>query len=162
LSQYRKLNVLAGESHDAYQQVYDNQGDNQASLGHELIAGAASFAAFKTFEDHQRKEGKSECSHAHRRKPAGTILTCDKGKQVNHQFAKEVLAGFAGAEVDRLAETKGEDFIDRERAKHDAKRNAEHMYDEHYGQYDQYDPNQAPPQRLQDQFGQNSFGGNNY
>jgi hypothetical protein len=35
-----------GEARDAYDQVqgYDqNQGDNQASLSHELIAGAASF-----------------------------------------------------------------------------------------------------------------------
>lgn len=42
----------------------------------------------KVFEDHQRKEG----------------------KQVSHQFAKELIAGFAGAEADRLAETKGMDL----------------------------------------------------
>ncbi|GAB7347011.1 hypothetical protein MBLNU459_g3159t1 [Dothideomycetes sp. NU459] len=119
-----------GESHDAYNQVYND--DNQASLGHEVIAGGASFAAFKAFEDHQRAEG----------------------KPVSHQFAKELLAGFAGAEVDRLAETKGEDFVDRERAKHAAKKNVEHMYDQQYGQYDQYDPNQqGPPERIQQQFG---------
>ena len=29
------------------------------------------------------------------------------GKVVNHQFAKELLAGFVGGEVDKLAETKG-------------------------------------------------------
>jgi hypothetical protein len=64
------------------------------------------------------------------------------------------LAGLAGAEADKLAETKGEDFIDRERAKHAAKKNAEHMYDEHYGDQDQYDPNsQPPPRALQEQFG---------
>jgi hypothetical protein len=46
---------------------------------------------------------------------------------------------------DKLAETKGEDFFDREKATHEAKRQAEQMYDEHYvnGQgADQYDPNQ--------------------
>lgn len=78
----------AGESHEQYNQVYDNDGqqqDHQGSLGHEVIAGGASFAAFKAFEDHQRKEG----------------------KPVSHAFAKELLAGFAGAEVDKLAETKG-------------------------------------------------------
>ena len=56
-----------------------------------------------------------------------------------------MLAGFAAAEVDKLAETKGEDWFDREKAKHEAKRNAERMYDEHYVDNqgaDQYDPNQ--------------------
>ncbi len=36
------------------------------------------------------------------------------GKPEKHQFAKELLAGFAGAEVDKLFETKGLDFMDRE------------------------------------------------
>ena len=65
------------------------------------------------------------------------------GKPVSHQFAKELLVGLAGAEVDKLAETKGMDFIDREKAKHHAKENVENMYDEHYVQNqgaDQYDP----------------------
>ncbi|KAF2094364.1 hypothetical protein NA57DRAFT_60412 [Rhizodiscina lignyota] len=119
-----------GESHDAYQQVYNDDGQvkNEGSFGHELLAGGAAFAGFKAFEDHQRKEGKT----------------------VNHAFAKELLAGFVGGEVDKLAETKGEDFVDREKAKHDAKKNAERMYDDHYGQYDQYDPNsQQAPGRIQ-------------
>lgn len=62
------------------------------------------------------------------------------GKPISHQFAKELLAGFAGAEVDKLAETKGEDFFDKERSKHQAKRQAEQLYDQHYGGDDQYDP----------------------
>lgn len=64
---------------------------------------------------------------------------------MSHAFAKELLAGFAGAEVDKLAETKGEDWFDREEAKRQAQRNAEHLYDEHYIQgqgADQYDPQQ--------------------
>ncbi|KAK5010372.1 hypothetical protein BJ546DRAFT_38525 [Cryomyces antarcticus] len=123
-----------GESHDAYQQVYndDGQSENKAEMSHELIAGGASFAAFKYFEDQQRKEG----------------------KPVSHAFAKELLAGFAGAEVDKLAETKGMDEFDREKAKHQAKRNAENMYDEHYGQYDEYNPNDQPPhERFNREFG---------
>jgi hypothetical protein len=72
---------------------------------------------------------------------------------VSHQFAKEMLAGFAGAEVDKLAETKGEDWFDREKTKKEAKHNAERMYDEHYvdGQgADQYDPNQyGQPQHFE-------------
>lgn len=50
-----------------------------------------------------------------------------KGKPVSHQFAKELLAGFAGAEVDKFAETKGMDEVDKERAKHQAKQNAMNM-----------------------------------
>ncbi|OCL14371.1 EXS-domain-containing protein [Glonium stellatum] len=112
-----------GESQDAYEQVYNGDDQNKSSWGHELVAGGAAFAGFKAFEDHQRKEG----------------------KPVSHQFAKELLAGFAGAEVDKLAETKGEDFFDKEKAKHQAKQRAEQMYDDHYINNqgaDQYDPNQ--------------------
>jgi hypothetical protein len=85
------------------------------------------------------------------------------GKPVSHQFAKELLAGFAGGEVDRLAETKGEDFFDREKAKHQAKQNAEQLYDQHYGQYDEYNPNQQQPHgRMQESFGNNFGNDNNY
>lgn len=122
-------------------------------LSHELIAGAGAFAAFKTFEDHQRNEGKLAPFNNY---PA--VTNRRTGKPVSHQFAKELLAGFAGAEVDKLAETKGEDFFDKERSKHEAKKKAEAMYDDHYGGQDQYDPqNQAPPQALQDQFGGNRW-----
>ena len=60
-------------------------------------------------------------------------LTQLTGKPVSHQFAKEALAGFAGAEVDRLAETKGMDEYDREKVKRQAQDNASNMYDQHYG-----------------------------
>ncbi|KAL8709743.1 MAG: hypothetical protein Q9220_005529 [cf. Caloplaca sp. 1 TL-2023] len=113
---------LPGESEDAHQQVYgDGNDDNQAKFSHELIGGAAAFEGMKLFEDHQRKDG----------------------KPVSHAFAKELLAGFAGAEVDKLAETKGMDEYDAVRAKHHARESAENMYDEHYvrGQgADEYDP----------------------
>lgn len=62
------------------------------------------------------------------------------GKPVSHQFAKELLVGLAGAEVDKLAETKGADWVDREKAKRHAKENVENMYDQQYGGNDQYDP----------------------
>ena len=74
------------------------------------------------------------------------------GKPVDHALAKEILAGFAGAEVDKLAETKGMDEVDKMRAKHQAKENVENMYDEHYINNqgaDRYDPNQYdPPSQL--------------
>lgn len=68
------------------------------------------------------------------------LTTIRIGKTVNHAFAKELLAGIAGAEVDKLVETKGFDAIDREKAKHHAKRQAEDLYDQQYGQLDEYDP----------------------
>ncbi|CZT21254.1 related to CipC-like antibiotic response protein [Ramularia collo-cygni] len=119
------------EARDNYKNTYENN-DNKAEFSHELLAGGAAFAGMKAFEDHQRKEG----------------------KPVSHQFAKELLAGFAGVEVDRLAETKGADYIDREKAKRHAKQNAEELYDSHYGGNDQYDPNQQGPHRhMEEQFG---------
>lgn len=51
-----------------------------------------------------------------------------------------MLAAAAGFEVDKLVETKGLDMIDREKAKHHAKQQAERMYDEQYGQYAEYNP----------------------
>jgi len=48
------------DARQAYQQNYDDQGqpsENKGEFSHELVAGAAAFAGFKAFEDHQRKEG---------------------------------------------------------------------------------------------------------
>lgn len=91
---------------------------HQSKISHELIGGAAAFEAMHLFENQQRA----------------------KGEAVNHGFAKEMIAAIAGAEVDKLAETKGLDFVDKEKAKHHAKQNAEKLYDEQYGDMDQYDP----------------------
>ncbi|KAL8684710.1 MAG: hypothetical protein Q9224_006174 [Gallowayella concinna] len=128
--------LLQGESQDAHEQVYGSGGyENEAKFSHELIGGAAAFEGMKLFEDHQRKEG----------------------KPVSHAFAKELLAGFAGAEVDKLAETKGMDEYECERAKHRARESAENMYDEHYvrGQgAGEYDPDQyGPPRQFGDNYG---------
>ena len=60
-------------------------------------------------------------------------------------MAKELLAGFAGAEADRLAETKGMDEVDRLKTRRHAEDSAKSMYEQHYEQgqgADQYDPNQ--------------------
>lgn len=43
------------------------------------------------------------------------------GKPQSHEEAKQIMAGLAGAFIDREAETKGLDFVDRERAKRHAK-----------------------------------------
>ncbi|ODO07391.1 hypothetical protein L198_00970 [Cryptococcus wingfieldii CBS 7118] len=87
-------------------QVYNidsNNEEHKAKLSHELIGGAAGFEAMRAYEKHQAANGK----------PA------------NHAFAKELLAGFASAEVDKLFETKGLDAYDREEAKRHAKQQAE-------------------------------------
>ncbi|CAF9936618.1 MAG: hypothetical protein HETSPECPRED_010390 [Heterodermia speciosa] len=136
-----------GQAQDAHQEVYQQNGGydepNEAKFSHELVAGAAAFAGMKKFEDHQR----------------------EKGEPVNHAFAKELLAGFAGGEVDKLAETKGMDLYDKERAHHQAKENASQLYDQQYGNQDQYDPNNTEyPQQFQNsgRGNQGGYGGNNY
>ncbi|OAX43467.1 hypothetical protein K503DRAFT_140006 [Rhizopogon vinicolor AM-OR11-026] len=69
---------------------------HKASLSHELLGGAAAFEAAKAYEDHCAKNGRPD----------------------NHALAKEIFAGFAGAAVDRLVETKGADaWSDHQRKK---------------------------------------------
>ncbi len=61
---------------------------------------------------------------------------------MSHAFAKELLAGFVGGEVDKLAETKGMDDYDSYEAKKRAREHAENMYDNHYQGTDEYNPDQ--------------------
>ncbi|KAG2359955.1 hypothetical protein BDR07DRAFT_1360570 [Suillus spraguei] len=82
---------------DAYNQV--NNAPHKAKLSHELIAAAASYEAMKAYNAH-----------------------CEKnGKPASHDKAKEIMAGFAGAFIDHLVETKGLDLMDRQKAKHHGK-----------------------------------------
>jgi len=55
------------------------------------------------------------------------------GQQVSHPLMKELLAGFAAAEVDKLFETKGLDYLDREKAKRHAIQQAHHVAEQQYG-----------------------------
>jgi hypothetical protein len=112
------------ESQNSHEQVYGGQ-RHEGKLSHELIAGAASFEAFKAFEDHRRAEG----------------------QPVSHAFAKEALVGLVGAEIDKLAETKGLDEYDRIEAKRHAHENVQNLYDQHYGGQDQWHPDYDRPQR---------------
>ncbi|KAJ7085202.1 hypothetical protein B0H15DRAFT_847396 [Mycena belliarum] len=95
-----------------HSQAYDevNAAPHKAELSHELIAGAAAFEAAKAYEKHCEANGKPQ----------------------SHAMAKELLAGFVGAFVDRTVETKGLDFIDREKAKHEAKKHCEEIIVEEY------------------------------
>ncbi|KAG8697047.1 hypothetical protein FRC09_008098 [Ceratobasidium sp. 395] len=92
----------------AYNQVTQNP--HEASWSHELIAGAASYEAAKAYEEHVQANGKPE----------------------SHAKAKEFLAGAIGAFVDREVETRGLDFIDKEKAKHHARQQADSRLAENY------------------------------
>ncbi|KAF8974918.1 hypothetical protein BGZ46_009590 [Entomortierella lignicola] len=83
--------------------------EHKATWSHELIGGAAAFEAFKLYED--------------KRNPNDP-----------HKLAKEALAGIVGTQLDKLFETKGLDFIDRQKAKHHAQQEADKLYAEKYGQ----------------------------
>ncbi|KAI0796661.1 hypothetical protein C8Q75DRAFT_741885 [Abortiporus biennis] len=85
----------------AYDQV--TNAPHKAELSHELIAAAASYEAAKAYEQHVERNGQPE----------------------SHEKAKEILAGLTGAFVDRIVETKGLDFVDKEKAKHHARQQAE-------------------------------------
>ncbi|KAJ5609083.1 hypothetical protein N7528_009650 [Penicillium herquei] len=92
--------------HDSEEARHHDQMSNsphEAKWSHELIGGAAAYEAMKAYEEHEQRNGKVE----------------------NHAKAKELLAGFAGAFIDREVETKGLDFIDREKAKHHANQSIE-------------------------------------
>ncbi len=56
------------------------------------------------------------------------------GEPVSHEKMKELLAGFAASEVDKLFETKGLDFLDREEAKRRAVHQAHQLAKEKYGE----------------------------
>ena len=55
----------------------------------------------------------------------GFFANSAAGKVDDHAKAKEIIAGLAGAFIDREVETKGLDFIDREKAKHHARESYE-------------------------------------
>ncbi|KAI5865595.1 hypothetical protein GGS23DRAFT_595112 [Durotheca rogersii] len=90
----------------------------QAKITHEVLGCAAAFEAMKVFEERYRKEG----------------------QVMKHTLAKEVLADIAGAEVDKLVETKSLEYLDREKARQRAQEQAVYLYDAQYSDLFQYDP----------------------
>ncbi|KAG6819820.1 hypothetical protein H0H93_008230 [Arthromyces matolae] len=85
----------------AYQEVVNSP--PKAKLSHELLAGAASYEADKAYENHIARYGKPE----------------------SHAKAKELLAGFTGAFIDREVETKGLDYVDKREVENKARGNYE-------------------------------------
>jgi len=93
----------------AYEQVVSAETpEHKAKLSHELITAAAAYEAAKAYEQHCATNGKPD----------------------SHAKAKELMAAFSAAFVDRMVETKGLDQIDKEKAKHDAKKRAEEQSEE--------------------------------
>ncbi|KAJ7857600.1 hypothetical protein B0H13DRAFT_1157200 [Mycena leptocephala] len=78
--------------HRAYNEVINTHPEHRAKLSHELLAGAAAYEAAKMYEEH--------CEAVN-------------GKPDSHAKAKELVAGFAGAFIDRMIETKGMDAWDK-------------------------------------------------
>ncbi|KAH9473827.1 hypothetical protein MJO28_000343 [Puccinia striiformis f. sp. tritici] len=81
--------------------------EHKSKISHELISGAAAYEAAKSWEDHKKRNGEPE----------------------DHAKAKEIAAGIAGAFVDRMVETHGLDYIDREKAKREARERVESAID---------------------------------
>ncbi|KAJ7205728.1 hypothetical protein GGX14DRAFT_644224 [Mycena pura] len=90
----------------AYEEV--TNAPHKAALSHELIAAAASYEAAKAYEKHCETNGKPD----------------------SHAKAKEIMAGLAGAFIDRMVETKGLDAVDKAKAKHEAKKIHEEQFTE--------------------------------
>ncbi|CAG8694350.1 1184_t:CDS:2, partial [Acaulospora morrowiae] len=90
-----------------HDEVYSGEHEHKGHLSHEVVAGAVGFEAFKAYEKKREKEGHHD----------------------KHALAKEVLAGLVAAEAEKLFETKGLKHIDAAKAKLDAKRHAEKMYE---------------------------------
>ncbi|KIP06286.1 hypothetical protein PHLGIDRAFT_36001 [Phlebiopsis gigantea 11061_1 CR5-6] len=94
---------------DSYNE-YQNTEPHEAKLSHELIAAAASYEAAKAYEKHVEANGQPD----------------------SHAQAKEILAGLAGAIIDREVESRGLDFLDKEKAKRHAREQLESEYDNRY------------------------------
>jgi len=138
------------DGRDCREQVYNYDGpiqdEHKAKFSHEVIAGAAGFEAMKAYEDHLR----------------------DRGEPVSHPMMKELLAGFASAEVDKLFETKGLDYIDKEKTKHHARQQAEQYAEQRYGdgntgyEYAQQYQQQGYQQNYQQGYQQQNYQQQNY
>lgn len=95
----------------AHDQVYGG-GMAHHDVTHELLAGAAGFEAVRMYEHHREREGIVE----------------------HHALGKEMLAGFAVAEVDKHFGSGRFGHLDREQARQQARQQAHHLWDQH-GQY---------------------------
>ncbi|KAJ3146735.1 hypothetical protein HDU89_005990 [Geranomyces variabilis] len=106
--------LINHQAKDAHAQVYGMdkmKKPHQAALTHELISAAAGYEAMKAYEKHCEASGQPQ----------------------SHERMKEILAGLAAAEIDKHFETKGLDWLDKEKAKRMAAQQAHLLADEQFG-----------------------------
>jgi hypothetical protein len=103
------FDFIAAQS--AHGQVYGGE-RHHSEWSHELVAGAAGFEAMRMYEHHREREGITE----------------------HHALGKELLAGFALAEVDKHFENRGLNHMDRDMARRQAREQSDFLYDQQYGQ----------------------------
>jgi Protein of unknown function (DUF3759) len=96
----------------AYDQVYGG-GLAHHDVTHELLAGAAGFEAVRMYEHHREREGIVE----------------------HHALGKEMLAGFAVAEVDKHFDSGRFGHLDREQARLQARQQADYLWQQRHGRY---------------------------
>jgi|SRR5580658_10210089 hypothetical protein len=94
----------------AYGQVYGGQMPH-ADVTHEVLAAAVGFEAMRMYEHHREREGITE----------------------HHELGKELMAGFAAAEVDRHFDRGSFGHLDRGQARMMAQQHAGGMFDQHFG-----------------------------
>ncbi|KAK5993712.1 hypothetical protein PT974_07148 [Cladobotryum mycophilum] len=117
----------------AYDQYNGLEEHHEASLTHELLSGAVAYEAAKAYEEHCAENGEKSNVHL-----CTSFHTLTKrpwqiaGEPDDHAKAKEIFAGFAGAILDREIETRGLDWIDRERAQNEAE---DHFSNEYQNRY---------------------------
>ncbi|KNG80806.1 cipC protein [Aspergillus nomiae NRRL 13137] len=97
------------ENAQAHREVNETEG-HKGHWSHQVIGGAAAYEAMKAYNDHEAKNGKPQ----------------------DHAQAKQIGAGIAFAAVERLFETKGLDFIDKQKAQYHAKQQVEEAIERHY------------------------------
>src|SRR5208283_4099350 len=96
----------------AYGQVYGG-GMPHTDVTHELLAGAAAFEAVRMYEHHREREGIVE----------------------HHELGKEMLAGFAAAEIDKHFQEGRFGHLDREQARRMAREHAMGLFDQQYSRF---------------------------
>jgi hypothetical protein len=97
---------------DAYAQVSDYDRPRH-EVTHEVIAGAAGFEAMRMYEHHREREGIVE----------------------HHELGKEMLAGFAAAEIDKHFDQGHYGHLDRHEAKRLAREQSDYLWQQQHGRY---------------------------
>lgn len=101
------------ENYNKIQAIEQPTEEHKASITHQMLGGAAAFEAMRLYNKKKQGEGINP--------------------ENDHHLAKELLAGLAGASVDRLVESKGMDWFDRQKAKRHAEEEAQKLYSQETG-----------------------------